>query len=326
MTAALYYRNPSARIGAVHRRCIMMIMNTAALPPLPLAEWKPTCDTLHMWTQIIGKVRLKLAPLLNHWWEVPLYVSARGLTTSAIPYGDLVFDCEFDFVDHQLLIRASNGRTARVALQPRSVADFYKETMVRLRECGIDVDISPVPCEVENPIRFDEDQEHASYDRDAVERFWHVLMFSDRVLNRFRTGFIGKSSPVHFFWGSFDLAVTRFSGRRAPANPAADMITREAYSHEVSSCGWWPGGGATEMPAFYAYAAPEPKGFKEAKVEPSEAFYNDAVSFFVLPYDAVREASDPEDSLLRFCQTTYDAAADAGKWDRAALERVGENA
>ena len=321
MTAALYYRNPSARIGAVHRRCIMKNMDIAALPPLPLAEWKPTCDTLHMWTQIIGKVRLKCAPLLNHWWEVPLYVSAPGLTTSAIPHGDLVFDCEFGFVDHQLLIRSSNGRTAQVALQPRSVADFYQETMARLRECGIDVEIWAVPCEVDNPIPFAEDHEHKSYDRDAVERFWRVLMFSDRVLNRFRSGFIGKSSPVHFFWGSFDLAVTRFSGRRAPANPAADGITREAYSHEVSSCGWWPGGGAFEAPAFYAYAAPQPEGFKQAKVEPSQAFYSDAFSEFVLPYDAVRESSDPEDSLLRFCQTTYDAAADAGKWDRAALER-----
>ncbi|MEA2238710.1 MAG: hypothetical protein QOC81_3434 [Thermoanaerobaculia bacterium] len=293
-----------------------------ALPPLPLAEWKPTCDTLHMWTQIVGKVRLELAPRLNHWWEVPLYVSARGLTTSAIPCGDLVFDCEFDFVDHQLLIRVSNGRMARVALEPRSVADFYRETMARLRECGIDVSIRPVPCEVDNPIPFGDDHEHASYDRDAVERFWRVLMFSDRVLNRFRASFIGKSSPVHFFWGSFDLAATRFSGRRAPENPQADPITREAYSHEVSSCGWWPGGGALEAPAFYSYAAPQPEGFKTAKIEPPQAFYSDALSQFILPYDAVRESPDPEDSLLRFCQTTYAAAADAGGWDRAALERA----
>lgn len=291
------------------------------LPPLPLTEWKPTCDTLHMMTQIIGKVRLALAPRVNHWWEVPLYVSARGLTTSAIPYGDLVLDCEFDFVDHQLLIRVSNGRQARVELKPRTVADFYRETMGRLKECDVDVHIWPVPVEIDNPIPFAEDTEHASYDRDAVERFWRVLMFSDRVLNRFRASFIGKCSPVHFFWGSFDMAVTRFSGRRAPENPKADSMTREAYSHEVSSCGWWPGGGACPGPAFYSYAAPQPDGFKTAHVEPAEAFYTDAFSEFVLPYDDVRASQDPEASLLRFCQSTYVAAADAGKWDRAALER-----
>jgi len=295
---------------------------TTTLPPLPYAEWKPTCDTLHMWTQIIGKLRLALAPRVNHWWEVPLYVSARGLTTSAIPYGDQVFDCEFDFVEHQLLIRVSNGRNARVALAPRSVADFYHETMSRLHECGVDVTIWPVPCEVDHPIRFSDDVEHASYDRDAVERFSRVLRFSDHVLNRFRASFIGKCSPVHFFWGSFDMAVTRFSGRRAPENPKADSITREAYSHEVSSCGWWPGGGAFEASAFYAYAAPQPEGFKTAPVEPAEAFYSDASSFFVLPYDAVRAAADPESSLLQFCQTTYEAAANTGGWDRAALERA----
>jgi hypothetical protein len=291
------------------------------LPPLPLAEWKPTLDTLHMWTQIIGKLRLALAPRVNHWWEVPLYVSARGLTTSAIPHGDLVFDCEFDFVDHQLLIRASNGRKARVELKPRSVADFYRETMARLKECDVPVDIWPVPSEVDNPIPFADDTEHASYDREAVERFWRVLIFSDRVMNRFRASFIGKCSPVHFFWGSFDMAVTRFSGRRAPENPKADPMTREAYSHEVSSCGWWPGGGACPGPAFYSYAAPQPEGFKTAGVELAAAFYSDAFSEFVLPYDDVRAAADPEDSLLRFCQSTYVAAADAGRWDRAALER-----
>ena len=326
MTNAFYYRNRSARIGKasafttinapLHNESMI-----STLPPLPLTEWKPTCDTLHMWTQIIGKVRLALAPRVNHWWEVPLYVSARGLTTSAIPHGNLVFDCELDFVDHQLLIRVSNGRLGRVALQPRSVADFYRETMARLKECGVDVDIWPVPVEIDNPIPFAEDTEHASYDRDAVERFWRVLMFSDRVMNRFRASFIGKCSPVHFFWGSFDMAVTRFSGRRAPENPTADVITREAYSHEVSSCGWWPGGGACPGPAFYSYAAPQPEGFKTARVEPAEAFYSDAFSEFVLPYDDVRAAADPEASLLQFCQSTYVAAADAGGWDRAALER-----
>jgi hypothetical protein len=274
-----------------------------------------------MWTQIVGKVRLALAPRVNHWWESTLYVSPRGLTTSAIPYRDRLFDCEFDFIDHQLVIRASDGRNARVPLIPQSVADFYAETMTALRQCGIDVEIWPVPVEIDNPIPFTDDHEHASYDRDAVERFWRILIFTDRVLNRFRSSFIGKSSPVHFFWGSFDMAVTRFSGRRAPDNPAADAITKEAYSHEVSSCGWWPGGGAFEAPAFYAYAAPQPAGFKDAKIEPAEAFYSEAFSEFVLPYDAVRASADPEDALFRFCQSTYEAAANAGNWDRANLER-----
>ncbi len=290
------------------------------LNPLPLPEWKPTCDTLHMWTQVVGKVRLALAPRVNHWWESTLYVSPRGLTTSAIPYRDRVFDIEFDFIDHQLLIRVSDGRIGRVPLAPRSVANFYAETMAKLHECGIDVKIWTVPSEVDNPIPFPDDHEHASYDPDAVDRFWRILIFTDRVLNRFRSSFIGKCSPVHFFWGSFDMAVTRFSGRRAPENPSADSITKEAYSHEVSSCGWWPGGGAFADPAFYAYAAPEPAGFKDARVEPAEAFYS-TLPGFILPYEAVRQAPDPEDALLRFCQSTYVAAADAGGWDRSALER-----
>ena len=292
-----------------------------SLAPLPLPDWKPTCETLHMWTQIVGKVRLALAPRVNHWWGSTLYVSPRGLTTSAIPYGDRLFDCEFDFVDHQLVIRVSDGRVGRVPLAPRSVADFYAETMARLRECGIDVTIWPVPVEIDKPIPFADDHEHASYDSDAVDRLWHILIFADRVLNRFRASFIGKSSPVHFFWGSFDLAVTRFSGRRAPENPKADPMTAEAYSHEVSSCGWWPGGGAYPAPAFYAYAAPQPPGFRERSIEPAEAFYSDAFSEFILPYDAVRASPDPEDALLRFCQSTYVAAADAGGWDRRGLER-----
>jgi hypothetical protein len=295
-----------------------------ALEPLPLPEWKPTCDTLHMWTQVIGKIRLALAPRVNHWWETALYVTPRGLTTSAIPYKDRLFDCEFDFINHQLLIRSSDGRNAKVLLVPRSVADFYFETMSRLYECGIDVEIWTTPSEVDNPIPFEKDHEHDSYDRDAIERFRRILIFSDRVLNRFRAGFIGKCSPVHFFWGSFDMAVTRFSGRRAPANPTADSITREAYSHEVSSAGWWPGSPAIGA-AYYSYAAPAPDGFKDAKVEPPEATYNEAMSIFVLPYDAVRNAPDPEDALLRFCQSTYDAAVDLGKWDRAALERAPED-
>jgi hypothetical protein len=294
---------------------------TTALEPLPLPEWKPTCDTLHMWTQIVGKIRLALAPKLNHWWETTLYVSPRGLTTSAIPYRDRAFDCEFDFIDHQLVIRVSDGVVGRVPLVPRSVADFYAETMARVAECGIDVKIWPVPVEIDNPIPFADDHEHDSYDRDAIDRFWRILIFSDRVLNRFRASFIGKSSPVHFFWGSFDLAATRFSGRRAPDNPTADAMTREAYSHEVSSCGWWPGGGAIDAPAFYSYAAPQPPGFKDAMVEPAAASYNEALSQFLLPYDAVRSSPDPEDALLRFCQSTYVAAAETGGWDRAALER-----
>jgi hypothetical protein len=296
---------------------------TNALEPLPLSEWKPIRDTLHMWTQVVGKVRLALAPRINHWWEVALYVSARGLTTSAIPYRDRVFDIEFDFLDHHLVIRTSDGRTARVPLVPRSVADFYAETMARLHECGIDVKIWTMPCEVENPVPFPDDHEHNSYDPDAVDRLRRILIFTDRVLNRFRAEFIGKCSPVHFFWGSFDMAVTRFSGRRAPDNPKADSITREAYSHEVSSCGWWPGGGAIDAPAFYAYAAPAPPGFKDARVAPAAAFYSDAFSEFVLPYDAVRESPDPEGALLSFCQSTYVAAADLGGWDRAGLERKG---
>jgi hypothetical protein len=294
---------------------------TNALDPLPLPEWKPTCDTLHMWTQVVGKVRLALAPPVNHWWESTLYVSPRGLTTSAIPYRDRLFDMEFDFIDHQLVLRFCDGRLSRVPLVPRSVADFYAETMAKLHEGGVDVKIWPVPVEIDNPIPFADDHEHASYDPDAVERFRRILIFTDRVLNRFRSSFIGKCSPVHFFWGSFDMAVTRFSGRRAPDNPTADPITKEAYSHEVSSCGWWPGGGAYPAPAFYAYAAPQPAGFKDARVEPSAAFYSDAFSEFVLPYDAVRALPEPEDALLRFCQSTYVAAADAGGWDRAALER-----
>jgi len=291
-----------------------------ALTTLPLPEWKPTCDTLHMWTQIVGKVRMALTPPVNHWWHSTLYVSARGLTTSAIPYHDRVFDIEFDFIDHQLVIRLSDGKHGRIPLAPRSVADFYAETMGRLHELGIDVKIHAKPDEVDNPIPFAEDYVHDSYDRDAVERFHRILIFTDRVMHRFRSGFIGKCSPVHFFWGSFDMAVTRFSGRRAPENPKLDAMTREAYSHEVSSVGWWPGGGAYPDPAYYAYAAPEPAGFKDAHVEPAAAFYG-TLPGFILPYDAVRESPDPEDALLRFCQSTYDAAADAGGWDRAALEK-----
>jgi Family of unknown function (DUF5996) len=296
-------------------------------PPLPLEEWKDTCATLHMWTQIVGKVRLAQTPLVNHYWNVPLYVSARGLTTTAMPHGERFFEMEFDFIDHFLVIKSSDGSSENIKLEPKSVATFYQETMAALRGLGLDVRIWKTPVEIPDPIPFDQDQQHASYDREPVERLWTILRSSDRVLQEFRARFIGKVSPVHFFWGSFDMAVTRFSGRRAPENPKADSITREAYWHEVSSCGWWPGG-MNGAPAFYAYAAPQPEGFKEAKVEPAEAFYDEKLSIFVLNHDDVRNAPDPENALLRFCQSTYEAAAIAGSWDREALERseAGERA
>ena len=292
-----------------------------AWPALPLAEWKDTYDTLHMWTQIVGKVRLALTPLINHWWEVPLYVSARGLTTSAIPYRAGIFEVEFDFIEHALRIETSAGETEVLELAPRSVADFYREFMASLKSLGIDVKIWPMPVEVPNPIRFDQDTTHASYDAAHAERFWRALVAIAPIFLEFRARFIGKDSPVHFFWGSFDLAVSRFSGRRAPERPDADKITREAYSHEVSSVGWWPGGGGVEYPAFYSYAAPEPAGYKDSPVKPGRAAYNDQLKEFLLAYDDVRNSADPRAALLDFCQSTYEGAANLAKWDRAALER-----
>jgi hypothetical protein len=290
---------------------------------LPLAAWQETYATLHMWTQIVGKVRLALSPPLNHWWAVTLYVTPRGLTTSAIPYGERLFEVTFDFIDHTLRVRASDGGNRAIALYPRAVADFYREFMATLVALGIEVTINPLPQEVANPIRCDEDHEHASYDADAVNRWWRVMVQSDRVLQQFRAEFIGKCSPVHFFWGSFDLAVTRFSGRRAPARPGADRMTREAYSHEVSSCGFWPGtpGGPVAEAAYYAYLAPAPDGFAAATVQPAAAIYNTALSEFILPYEAVRTAADPDAALLAFARSTYAAGATLAGWDRAALER-----
>jgi Family of unknown function (DUF5996) len=290
-------------------------------PSLPLEEWKDTCATLHMWTQIVGKIRLEQTPVVNHWWNVPLYVSARGLTTTAMPYGADFFEMEFDFIDHQLEITTSNGITSAVALEPKSVATFYRETMDALKQVGIDVHIWRMPVEIPDPIPFDEDEQHKSYDPEYVNRFWQVLRSSDRVMQEFRSRFIGKSSPVHFFWGSFDLAVTRFSGRPAPPKPDADAITREAYSHEVISHGWWPGQGPLGKAAFYSYTAPAPEGLAEAKVRPEQAYYNAEMGLFLLLYDDVRNGADPEGTLMDFLQTTYEAGANLANWDRPALER-----
>jgi len=290
-------------------------------PTLPLNSWKDTYATLHMWTQMVGKVRLHLTPLVNHWWNVPLYVTARGLTTSRIPYGQRAFELWFDFIEHQLVLETTDGITKTIPLAPRSVAEFYGEFMEMLRSAGIEVKIWRMPVEIPNPIAFDQDQVHRSYDPAAVGKFWRILLSVDAVFTRFRSEFIGKSSPVHFFWGSFDLAVTRFSGRRAPERPGADAITREAYSHEVSSVGFWPGGGDVKDAAFYSYAAPEPQGFKDAAARPSAAHYEKALGEFLLMYEDVRGASSPTTALLEFCQSTYEAAANLGNWDRKALER-----
>jgi hypothetical protein len=290
-------------------------------PALPLDSWKDTYVTLHMWTQIVGKVRLKLTPLVNHWWNVPLYVTARGLTTSRIPYGHRAFELWFDFKQHELVLETTDGILKSIALAPRSIADFYAEFVEMLRSAGIIVKIWPMPVEISEPIPFDQDRAHHSYDPAAVARFWRILLSVDAVFNQFRSKFIGKSSPVHFFWGSFDLAVTRFSGRRAPERPGADVITREAYSHEVSSVGFWPGGGEIKGAAFYSYAAPEPAGFKEAPAKPNAGRYDKQLNEFLLMYDDVRKAESPTASILEFCQSTYEAAATLGKWDRAALER-----
>lgn len=298
-----------------------------AWPALELEAWEPTRDTLHLWTQVVGKVRMALAPPVNHWWHVPLYVGARGLTTTAIPYGRGGFEIGFDFVDHRLVIACSDGGQRVVKLEPRSVADFHAEVMARLRELGIEVRIWPVPVEIADPIPFPDDTVHAAYDAEYAHRFWRVLAQSTRVLTAFRGRFIGKCSPVHFFWGSFDLAVTRFSGRPAPPHPGApnvsDAVTREAYSHEVSSVGFWPGGGPMRQAIYYAYAYPEPAGFRDWPVRPAAAGWNGDFGEFVLPYDAVRTADDPDAALHAFAQSTYEAAAERAGWDRATLERGG---
>ena len=291
-------------------------------PALPLQQWKDTCATLHMWTQVIGKIRLALTPLINHWWNVPLYVNARGLTTSAIPYRNRPFELWFDFLDQELVLQMSEGVRKVVPLKPMSVADFYREVMSLMRLSGIEVRIWRMPVEVPDPIPFDEDRVHVAYDPEAAQRFWRILLGVHCVFQEFRSRFLGKCSPVHFFWGSFDLAVTRFSGRPAPERPGADRMTREAYSHEVSSVGFWPGGGTVTNPAFYSYSAPEPPGFRDRPVRPAAARYDAQLGEFILMYDDVRTSASPSATLLDFCQTTYEAAATLGKWDRKALERT----
>jgi Family of unknown function (DUF5996) len=290
-------------------------------PVLALEAWQDTRDTLHMWTQIVGKVRLAQSPLINHWWEVPLYVSARGLTTSTMPYLKGLFEIEFDFLDHNLVIRTSEGTGRTIALAPRPVADFYQEVMATLRSLGIEVKIWSTPCEVPSPIPFEKDVQHSAYDREYATRFWRILTVVDAIFQEFRSGFIGKNSPVHFFWGSFDLAVTRFSGRRAPPREGADSITREAYSHEVISAGFWPGGGDIKGPAFYAYAAPEPAGYGQSVIRPGKAFYHSGMKEFLLMYDDVRSDSSPKAALMEFLQSTYEAGANLARWDRAELDR-----
>jgi hypothetical protein len=296
-----------------------------AWPALPLDGWRDTYATIHRWTQVAGKIRLAQAPLINHWWQVPLYVTCRGLTTSPIPYGTRTFQIDFDFIDHRLVIQTSDGAMESFPLEPRSVADFYGEMMARLRSLGLEVRIWSEPVEIANPIRFEQDHEHHAYDRDYAHRHFRILVQADRILTAFRGRFIGKVSPVHFFWGSFDLACTRFSGRlAAPRTGAAnvtDRVTLEAYSHEVSSCGFWPGGDGIEAPAFYSYAYPEPSGFPEAAVRPNGAFYSKELGQFILPYDVVRQSDAPDETLLEFLQSTYEAAATLARWDRAALER-----
>jgi hypothetical protein len=296
-----------------------------AWPDLPYSAWKDTRDTLHLWTQVVGKIRLALTPWLNHSWHVPLYVTARGLTTSPIPYGHRSFDIAFDFNEHLLDITTSDGYRNQIALHRRTVAEFYAAVVAALRQSGIHVEINDFPCEIPGAIPFSRDGTHAAYDAEYAQRFWRVLVQADRVFKQFRTGFIGKSSPVHFFWGSFDLAVTRFSGRRAPLHPGgvpglADEVVRDAYSHEVSSAGFWPGGTGIDYAAFYSYAYPEPGGFRTSSIEPPSAFFSEALGEYLLPYDAVRTASDPDGVLLAFLNSTYKAAARTGKWDRAALE------
>ncbi len=293
----------------------------SAWPPLPLEAWKDSYQTLHMWTQIVGKVRQHLTPPVNHWWHVTLYVTPRGLTTGPIPYGERAFSVDFDFRRHRLLVETSDGAERTLPLSPRSVADFYRELMATLKALEIEVRINPLPQEVPEPIRFDQDTKHASYDAEAVQRWFRALLSADAVFREFRGGFLGKCSPVHFFWGSFDLAVTRFSGRRAPERPGADVITREAYSHEVSSVGFWPGGGEVKGAAFYAYAAPEPPGFSERRVRPEQAFYDQNLKEFLLMYDDVRASASPREALLEFCRSTYEAAAELGAWERTELEQ-----
>ena len=302
-------------------------MNQAAWPVLSISDWKDTCSTVHMWTQIVGKIRTTQMPWVNHSWHVTLYVTPRGLTTLAMPYGDQTFQIDFDFVDHRLLIDKSDGESRQIDLVPMTVADFYSRVMQALSDLGISVSIHGKPNEVDPSIPFQEDVEHQSYDGEGIGRFHQALVLTDKVMTKFRAGFRGKCSPVHFFWGSFDLAVTRFSGRPAPPHPGGfpnmpDWITREAYSHEVSSCGFWPGGGDQEA-IFYSYSYPTPEGFADCAVKPEAALYSKDLGEFVLPYEAIRKSSSPESDLLNFFQSTYDAAAEKGAWDREALDWQG---
>ncbi len=293
-----------------------------AWPALPLSEWEDTCRTLHMWTQIVGKVRLAFTPHVNHWWEAPFYVSARGLTTSPIPYQGGVFEAAFDLLSHELRLDTSWGARLSLPLASKPVAQFYREFFELLESSGVRCRIRTLPCEVQTPIRFEEDFKHSKYERKWAERFFQVLVRVDSVFKEFRSEFIGKDSPVHFFWGSFDLAVTRFSGRKAPPRPFADKVTAEAYSHEVISAGWWPGGGDITDAAFYCYASPEPARFHDSDVKPAAAFYDTKLREFLLMYEDVRRSKDPRETLLQFLRTSYDAAASLAGWDRAALERA----
>ncbi|WEK50826.1 MAG: DUF5996 family protein [Candidatus Kaistia colombiensis] len=301
------------------------VLQAERWPELPYAAWKPTYETLHLWTQIVGKIRLMREPWLNHSWHIPLYVTARGLTTSPMPAAGRALQIDFDFIDHVLWVRASDGRVRQILLAPKPVAEFYDEVMAALGELGLDTPINTLPSEIADGVPFDRDTVHAAYDRDHANRFWRILLATQAMFSQFRTGFLGKVSPVHFFWGGFDLAVTRFSGRRAPPHPGgiprlSDAVTREAYSHEVSSAGFWPGGGPIDYATFYSYAYPAPDGFASAPIEPTQAFFSRDFGEFLLPYDAVRTSPDPEATLMAFLRSTYEAAADLGKWDRAALE------
>ncbi len=295
-------------------------------PALPFIGWQDTCATLHMWTQVVGKIRLALEPMVNHWWQVPLYVTATGLTTSPMPYGSRSVQIDFDFCHHALVITTSDPQRVEIGLAPTPVAEFYEKVIGVLRDLGIEVSIWTMPVEVADAVPFEQDRQHKSYDADAAQRFWRVLVHTDRVMKQFRAGFTGKVSPVHFFWGSFDMAVTRFSGRTAPPHPGGmpnlgNWVAREAYSHEVSSCGFWPGNGGFGKAAFYSYAYPAPPGFADAPLRPPAAVFDKNLQEFILDYDTVRMSSDPNAMLLEFFQSTYDAAANAGRWDRAALER-----
>jgi hypothetical protein len=316
-------------IGAVNLGGSMDLETWEQWPALPLAEWSETCATLHMWTQVVGKVRLALAPMQNHWWQVPLYLTARGMTTSAMPAGRRTLQIDFDFISHELQLVVSDGSSCVMPLASHSVADFYRQLMYALEELGIPVRIWTKPQEVEVATPFEKDMANASYDPEFARRHWHILSQAERVLQQFRTDFTGKCSPIHFFWGSFDLAVTRFSGREAPPHPGgvpnmADWVAREAYSHEVHSVGFWPGNKAFPEPAFYAYAYPEPEGFRDAPVMTEGAYYSDELQEYLLPYESVRRASDPDARILDFARSTYEAAATLGEWPRSALEpRIG---